>query len=61
MTACTPLPTTAAAMPAERSPSLISRMRAPVVADFFDQLSVPRPIEHHHDQILDVAAREHAR
>ena len=29
MTACTPVPITAAAMPAERSPSPISRMRAP--------------------------------
>ena len=31
ITACTPLPTTAAAIPAERSPSPIRRMRAPVV------------------------------
>ena len=30
ITACTPLPATAAAMPADRSPSPISRMRAPV-------------------------------
>ena len=30
ITACTPDPTTAAAMPAERSPSPINRMRAPV-------------------------------
>jgi hypothetical protein len=30
ITACTPLPTTAAAMPADRSPSPMRRMRAPV-------------------------------
>ena len=33
ITACTPIPPTAAAMPADRSPSGISRMRAPAVAD----------------------------
>jgi hypothetical protein len=30
MTACTPDPTTAAVMPADKSPSPIRRMRAPV-------------------------------
>ena len=55
MTACTPLPTTAAAMPAERSPSEIRRMRAPAARISLDQLLVARPVEHDHDQVLDVA------
>src|SRR6187397_2706608 len=45
MTAWTPLPRTAAAMPAERSPSEINRMRAPVT----------RPFEDGDHEVLDVA------
>ena len=57
MTACTPDPTTAAAMPADRSPSPISRMRAPVALISVNQLLVPRPIEHDDDQVLDTTAQ----
>ena len=55
MTACTPVPATAAAMPAERSPSEISRMRAPAAADVGDELLVARPVEHDHHEVVDAA------
>ena len=39
-------------MAAAMSPSLIMRSEAPTRADFFDDLLVPRPVEHHHDDVL---------
>ena len=56
ITACTLVPRTAAEMPAERSPSPISLMRAPGGADVGDQLLVPLAIEHDDDEVVDVAA-----
>ena len=55
MTAWTPVPDTAAEMPAERSPSPISRMRAPGLADVGDQLLVARAVEHDHHEVVHVA------
>ena len=57
ITACTPLPTTAAAMPADRSPSEMSRMRAPVARISVDQPLVARPVEHDDDEVVDARAR----
>ena len=56
ITACTPVPATAAAMPADRSPSPISRMRAPGRPDIGDQLFVARAVEHHHGELVHLAA-----
>ena len=55
-TAWTPVPRIAAEMPAERSPSPISRMRAPAARMSCDQLGVALPVEHHDRQLVDVAA-----
>ncbi len=56
ITAWTPLPATAAEMPADRSPSPMRRMRAPRGSNVRDELLVTRPIEHDDDQVLDLAA-----
>ena len=56
ITACTPLPATAAAMPADRSPSPMRRMRAPVARISRDQLLVPRPIQHDDRELVNLAA-----
>ena len=55
MTAWTPLPTTAAPMAAVRSPSPISRMRAPAARMSAISGSCRLAIEHDHDQVLDLA------
>ena len=55
MTAWTPLPTTAAAMPADRSPSRDQPDARAGRADLLDQRLVARPVEHDDDEILDVA------
>ena len=46
---------TAAAMPADKSPSPISLILAPGLANVGNQLFVPRPVEHDDHQIFDVA------
>ena len=61
ITAWTPEPTTAAVMPAERSPSPINRMRAPVARMSRDQLFVTRPVEDGDHQVLDRSAEAAAR
>ena len=55
MTAWTPVPETAAAMPAERSPSPISRIRAPVFAYVGDQPLVAGAVEHDDHEVVHVA------
>ena len=55
ITAWTPVPTTAAAMPAERSPSPIRRMRAPVLRMSAISCSWRGPVEHDHDEVVDLA------
>ena len=46
---------TAAAMPADRSPSPISLILRSRLANVGNQLLVPRPVEHDDDQVFDVA------
>ena len=55
ITAWMPVPRTAAEMPAERSPSVISLMRAPALADVGDELRVARPVEHDDGQVAHLA------
>ena len=57
ITACTPVPTTAAVMPAERSPSPISRMRAPALRMSAIRRSWRGPVQDDHHQVVHLAVQ----
>ncbi len=52
ITACTPVPTTAALMPADRSPSEIKPDASTGGADLGDKIFVARPIEHDDNEVF---------